>query len=360
VGLPDAEARLGALHPYPPKGETRMILRSAIHIPAIVGLGLAALSGAAVAQSQQAARPLVPYEVMREKVNAWTVGLAAGLIEGAPIRLATEMARVVDDGSNMLVLPVVTRGPTENVNALLYLKGIDLAMINSDSLDEYKVEFPDIRKHVTYMLNLFPSELHVFVRPEIKSLQDLAGKKVNFNTRGTAAAYSGPLMFSRLGINITTTFIPHPVALQQMKNGEGDMAAVVFITSKPVDAFLRGKWEGFKFLPVTYDNRFEDYYLPATLEATDYPGLIPQGERIGTVSVPTVLAAYNWPRGTDRYKRVERFTDRLFGNIGKLQAPGFDAKWKTINLGATVPGLNRFPAAQEWLDRQSGKVAAKP
>jgi hypothetical protein len=38
----------------------------------------------------------------------------------------------------------------------------------------------------------------------------------------------------------------------------------------------------------------------------------------------------------------------------------FDAKWKTINLGATVPGLNRFPAAQEWLDRQSGKVAAKP
>jgi hypothetical protein len=38
----------------------------------------------------------------------------------------------------------------------------------------------------------------------------------------------------------------------------------------------------------------------------------------------------------------------------------FDAKWKPINLGATVPGLNRFSAAEEWLDRQSGKVAAKP
>jgi hypothetical protein len=34
------------------------------------------------------------------------------------------------------------------------------------------------------------------VRPEIESLQDLAGKKVNFNTQGTAAAYSGPLIFS--------------------------------------------------------------------------------------------------------------------------------------------------------------------
>lgn len=44
------------------------------------------------------------------------------------------------------------------------------------------------------MLNLFPSELHVFVRPEIQGLANLAGKKVNFNTLGTAAAYSGPLI----------------------------------------------------------------------------------------------------------------------------------------------------------------------
>jgi TRAP-type uncharacterized transport system substrate-binding protein len=322
-------------------------------------LVVAALFVPAIAQQQQAARP-ISYEGMREKVNAWTVGLAAGLIEGAPLRLAAEMARVVDDGPNMLVLPIVTRGPTENLNALLYLRGVDLAIINSDALEEYRVEVPDIQRHVAYLLNLFPSELHIFVRPEIKSLQDLAGKKVNFNTLGTAAAYSGPLMFSRLGINITKTFIPHPVALQQMRTGEGDMAAVVFITSKPVEAFTRGKWEpGFKFLPVTYDSKFEDYYLPATLQAADYPGLIQPDERISTVSVPTVLVSYNWPLGSDRYTRVARFTDLLFSRIGKLQQPPFDAKWKTINLGATVPGLPRFAAAQEWLDKQARKPPAR-
>jgi hypothetical protein len=37
------------------------------------------------------------------------------------------MARVVSDGSDMHVPPIVTRGPTENVNDLLYLKGVDLA-----------------------------------------------------------------------------------------------------------------------------------------------------------------------------------------------------------------------------------------
>ena len=302
-------------------------------------------------------RPLT-YEQQQDKMNAWTVGLAAGLIEGAPLRLAAEMARVVDDGSNLHVLPIVTRGATENLNSLLYLRGVDLAIINSDALEEYKVEFPEIRKHVTYLLNLFPSELHIFVRPEIKSLQDLAGKKVNFNTQGTAAAYTGPLIFSRLGIDIDKTFIPHPVALQQMRKGE--MAAVVFITSKPVDAFLRGQWEpGFKFLPVTYDAKLEDYYLPATLEASDYPALIKPGERVSTVAVPTALVSYNWPINSNRYLRVARFGEYLFTRIDRLQGAGFDPKWKTVNLAATVPGLTRFPAAQEWLERQVRKTPEK-
>lgn len=306
----------------------------------------------------QPARRAPTYAERQDKINAWTVGLAAGLLEGAPLRLATEMSRVVDDGENLHVLPIVTRGPTENLNSLLYLRGVDLAIINSDSLDEYKVVFPDIGLHVKFLLSLFPSELHVFVRPEIQSLQDLAGKKVNFNTLGTAAAYSGPLIFSRLGVNIEKTFIPHPLALQQMR--KGDMAAVVFVTTKPVDAFIRGQWEpGFKFLPVSYDSKFEDYYLPAFLEASDYPALMKPGERIATLAVPTVLATYNWPVNSNRYQRVARFTDYLFGRIDKLQVPGFDPNWKTVNLGAMVPSLGRFSAAQEWLDRQSRQRASK-
>src|SRR5689334_6264222 len=306
----------------------------------------------AQAQSARLQRSGSPSETPKDKMNAWTVGLAGGLLEGAPIRLASEIARVVDDGPNMMVLPIVTRGATENMNALLYLRGVDMAIINSDALEEYKVQAPEIQRRLTYLLNLFPSELHIFVRPEITSLQDLAGKKVNFNTLGTAAAYSGPLIFSRLGINVEKTFIPHQVALEQMRKGE--MAAVVFITSKPVDAFLRGRWEpGFKLLPVAYDSKFEDYYLPAVLEPGEYPNLIKQGERVSTIAVPTVLVAFNWPAQSNRYQRVARFVDYLFSRIDRLQAAGFDPKWKSINLAATVPGLTRASSAQAWLDRQA-------
>ena len=195
--------------------------------------------------------------------------------------------------------------------------------------------------------------------PRSRRLQDLAGKKVNFNTLGTAAAYSGPLIFSRLGIDIDKTFIPHPVALQQMRKGE--MAAVVFITSKPVDAFLRGQWdEGFKFLPVAYDRPVRGL-LPASRAGS---GGVSGADQVRASALrPSPCRRRSSPT-TGRSARTATSASRasptiLFSRIDKLQVAGFDAKWKSINLGATVPGLTRFPAAQDWLDRQARRTAGK-
>jgi TRAP-type uncharacterized transport system substrate-binding protein len=336
-----------------------MTFRPRIAMVVIVSLALCGLANAQSRRTQQPPSGIPNEAQIKERLNAWTIGLAGGLLEGAPIRLATDIARVVNDGGVMHVLPIVTRGPTENVNDLLYLKGVDAAIINSDSLEEYKSQVPQIQQRITYIISLFPSELHIFVRPEIGSLQDLVGKKVNFNTQGTAAAYSGPLIFSRLGVEVEKMFIPHPVALEQLRRGE--IAGVVFVTSKPVDAFLKGRWDaGYKLLPVEYGSKFEDYYLPSYFDFTDYPNFVAKGERIPAIAVPTILTAYNWRAGSDRYRRVARFVDDLFSRVDKLQAPGFDAKWKDVNLRAKVPGLERFRAAQEWIDRSSVAERSEP
>jgi TRAP-type uncharacterized transport system substrate-binding protein len=288
----------------------------------------------------------------KDEMNANVIGLAAGQLEGAPIRLATEIARVVDNGSHMHVLPIVTRGPAENLDALLYLRGVDLAIISTDIVSQFREKAPNLRNRVSYILNLFPSEVHVFVRPGIESLEDLRGKKVNFNTEGTAAAFSGPLIFDRLGLGVEKTFIPHQSAIEQMQSG--DIVAVFFITSKPVDVFLKKKFPaGYKFLPIPYDDRLSDLYVPAVIGHADYPALVPEGSDVQTISVPTSLVAFNWPANSDRYRRVARFVTSLFDNLERLQSPGFDSKWASINLAASVPSLDRFPAAQEWLSRPS-------
>ena len=138
------------------------------------------------------------------------------------------------------------------------------------------------------------------------------------------------------------------------------MAAVVFITSKPIGAFRNRKWDpGFKFLSVPLLD--SEFYLPSTLTDADYPQLIPKGQEVQTIAIPTILAAFNWPKDSDRYQRVARLTNYLFDRLHTLQGPGFHPKWKDINLAAKVPGLTRFPAAQEWLDKAAAsRLAAAP
>ena len=60
-------------------------------------------SGASVKNSR-IARPAP------DDLNAWTVGLAGGLLEGAFIRYAADLAKVLDDGDNLRVIPMVTFG----------------------------------------------------------------------------------------------------------------------------------------------------------------------------------------------------------------------------------------------------------
>jgi TRAP-type uncharacterized transport system substrate-binding protein len=289
---------------------------------------------------------------LKARLNTWTIGLAAGQLEGAPLRFAAELARVLDDGDNMRVLPMVTRGPFDNVFDLLYLRGVDAAIVHGDVLDHFTKDrkIAGIERRISYLMPLFPSEVHVFVRPEINRLEDLADKPVNFNTQGTAAAYSGPIIFERLGIKVDARFVPHPVAMGEIANS-AKYAAVVFVSSKPLDPFIKRKWpEGYKFLAIPLTERLEEYYLPAQLEASDYPGLIPEGQKIQTIAVPSVLAVYDWRQDQEGQKRISRLVDYLFERFSRLQTePGYHPKWKELNLAATVPGWHRFPPMQAKL-----------
>ena len=42
------------------------------------------------------------------QVNNWTVGVAGGFFEGTFIRFAVELAKALDDGENLRILPIVS------------------------------------------------------------------------------------------------------------------------------------------------------------------------------------------------------------------------------------------------------------
>ena len=286
--------------------------------------------------------------------NAWTLGLAGGLLEGSFIRYAADIAKVLDDGENLRVLPLVTYGAVGNVNDLLYLKGVDIAITQADVLEHFKsdLKIPGIANRIQYIAPLFNAEVHVCAKPEFKSLQDLKGQKVAFNTRGSAANLTGQIVFRRLDIQVEPIFVNNAVALEQMRDGE--LAAVVHVVAKPNDIFasLMGQ-PPCRFLPVEYGEAFSDLYVPTTLTAEDYPAVVPPGGSIATIAVPALLAVFNSPKGSERYRKVARFTERFFTKFEQLQKPPFQPKWKEINLAGTVPGWTRYPAAEEVIARMT-------
>jgi TRAP-type uncharacterized transport system substrate-binding protein len=319
------------------------------------GLGMAASSIAPTfAQTDRTGRGTTAAAVGEgtkiQESNEWTVGIAGGLLEGTNIRFAAEMAKVLDDRPNLRVLPMVTYGALGNVEDLLYLKGVDVTITSADVLDEYirNGTIANIKNRIRYICSFYINEVHVYVRPEIKTLEDLAGKKVSFNTVGSAANLTGGILFDRLHINAEKVFINNSVALEKMRTGE--IAGVVHVTGKPTDLFTKFKPEpGFHFLTVPFTKNLLDYYVPTKLTSTDYPNLIPAGESVETIGVPQVLAVYNWPPETDRYRRVARFVEYFFNRFDQFQKPPFHPKWKEINLASSLTGWTRFRAAEELL-----------
>lgn len=290
------------------------------------------------------------------KVNNWTVGLAGGLPEGTFLRFAAEIARNVNDPENLRVLAVVTQGATDNIKDLLYLRGIDIAITNADVLEHFRTveRIPNIEKRIHFVSEMVVSEVHLLVRPEINSFKDLEGKKVSFHTPGAGSSTTAPIVFQRMGVKVDPVYINNAIALEKMKTGE--IVALVNNGAKPNDLFAKFKNEnGFKFLPIPFD-RFDEYYIPATLTAEDYPGYIKPGETVSTLGVQTVLAVYNWPRDSDRFRRVQRFIDTYFDRFEGLQKPPYHPKWKSVNLAAQVPGWTRYSVADEKLKQT---VAAK-
>src|ERR1700704_5577900 len=176
---------------------------------------------------------------IRERKNAWTVGVAGGLIDGTYMRFADELAKILDDGDNLRILPIVSYGAASNLDDLLYLKGVDLAVTKSDVFEYFRTErkTANLDRRVQYIIRLPTSELHVLARDDVQTLQDLRGKKVNFGPAGTGASLTGNIVLQRLGINVEQVNIDQASALQKLKSGEID--AIARVVPKPVDFFSK-------------------------------------------------------------------------------------------------------------------------
>src|SRR6516225_5915997 len=293
-------------------------------------------------------------------VNRGVVQLETERAAGTSVRIAEDLANVIDDGATRRVLPVVGQGALQNLTDLKLLRGIDMAILQTDVIDYVRQQnvFPGIEHWATYITKLYNEEFHLLARQDIETVADLADKNVKVDLRGAGTAITAGRLFELLKIPVIMTNDDQEVALEKLR--KGDIAAIAFVAGKPAPIFrtLTGN-DRLHFLAIPLNPTVTAAYVPSQLTAADYPGLVANDRPVDTVAVGTVLLAANLQQGSERYRNLVNFTEAFFAGFQSLLEPGHHPQWREVNIYTELSGWRRFPPAEQWLQRNT-QVAAAP
>jgi TRAP-type uncharacterized transport system substrate-binding protein len=288
-----------------------------------------------------------------EQPNENTIGIISGSVnsDDTYLHVATDLAAVLNDADNLRILPVVGIGGSQNIRDVRVLKGIEIGVTQVNILNDFRRSMEEegiIDDKIVYISKLYNEEAHLITRSNITSIEQLRGQKVNLDELGSGTNYSMRGVFASLNIKIDEVSMTQVEAIEKLKSGE--IAATVLIAGKPARSmsFLKPA-DGLHFLSIPFVSPLlAGNFLPTTLTHDDYPDMIPRGQSVDTIAVTAVLISYNWPKNTDRYRRIQRFVDAFFPRIADFQKPPRHVKWREVNLDAVLPGWKRFEAAEAW------------
>lgn len=309
------------------------------------------LSGALALPIPRLARAqdlVVRSNALTAQANSGTVGVIAGGVDGTYIRIAADLAAVLDDGVRLRVIPIIGKGSLQNLSDIMFLRGIDIGIVQSDVLAFAQRQrlFPALEQQVHYIAKLYDEEVHLLAGRDVRRVEDLANRPVNVDVRGSGTAMTAAVLFESLGIPVQMVNDVQDTALEKLRRGE--IAAMVYVAGKPARLFTAIPPESnLHFVTLPMSPALLGTYLPGELAAAQYPTLVPDGAPIETIAVGAVMAAYAWQPGTDRHRKVTAFVNAFFENFEAFLRPPRHPKWREVNLAARVPGWTRLRAADD-------------
>ncbi|WP_457089540.1 TAXI family TRAP transporter solute-binding subunit [Microvirga sp. P5_D2] len=317
-------------------------------------LAAAFLVSGLIGASAQPSPPPAPSPVPETaRANAGTLGVISGGADGTYIRIAADLANVLD-GEDLRILPMIGRGSLQNLRDIMFLRGVDIGIVQMDAREQLKVEGlqDNAVRRLRFITRLYNEEVHIIASRDITDIKQLDGKKVNIDKVGSGTNLTSRLIFDKLGIKPELTTFDQASSYARLKSGE--IQAAVYVAGRPVRAIAEFQTEGrFHLLSIPFEGEIAESYFPARFANNDYPQLVDTDKPVETLAVGSLLAVFNWPENSDRYNRVRRFVNAFFSRFDEFLQPGRHPKWKEVNLAADVPGWERVKPAQEWLDRMA-------
>src|SRR5262249_56678162 len=131
-------------------------------------------------------------------------------------------------------------------------------------------------------------------------IEQLRGKKVNFNVEGSGSQLTAQDLFTLLGIQVQEVNMRQQDALEKMKTGE--VVGTVALAGKPAPPITKLKAkDGYRLLPIPYNKSMAGDFVPVAFTHHDYPHLIPARQTVETGANGVIPHPYHWPQNHETY-----------------------------------------------------------
>ena len=250
------------------------------------------------------------------------------------------------------ILPIRGKGAAHNLADLLYLSGIDVGVLQADVLEHERTRgaYRNLPNTIRYIAKWADTEIHLLVRDEVLDIKDLRDQPVNFGPPGSGSEVTASLLFNRLRLPVRQTSYGHAQALAKLKAGE--IVGMVYVAQKPVPLFrdieVRDR---LRLLGLPAGEKSE-IYRAADLTNNDYPTLVFGEQTVKTLSVPQLLAAYNWPVDNERYPPIANFVDSFLQSLADLQNGPRGILWQDADPTFNFVGWQRHPSVDDHLEQR--------
>ncbi len=277
-------------------------------------------------------------------VTIFTDGMTAP--NGPMTRALTELSVAFDKGAKKLrVLPIMGQGGEANVRDLLRFRGVDFAVVNADVLAAPGLlkNLPEAQRKMRAVTKLRSQKAFLFARPEIQSVEQLAGAKVAVFGPEPMSKLTAETVFSLLKVKATILYMEEGVNL-----GPPSEAQAVFLLEDEARRLLPAvvPEAEFRLIPIPHNAEIGKVYPAAAIqpaEASAYSG----ADAIPTVAVDTVLATFDWGQSQARFPDISAFVDGLFSSLPELRRDYPGSIWHETDPTAGVPGWQRYDYAEK-------------
>ena len=321
---------------------------------AAVWFGLIAALVCSVPLKAETSGFALPTRQVASAVNRQTIGVVF-THEELFLQLVHDMEHELEAASGLRIVPVMGKNHVQSVYDLLYLKGIDLALVRADAIEyvRRRAGFDTVQALVQSVAKVSDEKIVILAGEGVTSVADLTGKPVGIGLPGSGEFVTGTVTLESLGVNARYVEIDTVSAIERVKSGE--LAAMVYLL-RAEDAVQTGAdlaaatavralepADGLTVVPMLGSEVLASIYRPTALTHADLPALIDEGRQVNSYAVDAILAAYRWPSGHSRRARSARFVSALHQGLDGLQDDDHDYQpsWDRVDLSLATPTRQR-------------------